>query len=200
MICRVCGVEQLSEARFCEDCGSPLERGAGAGSGEPGQIRLPAPAPRSCSSACGQCGAGPGAMGADGFCTHCGCERIDVSRNHVEVVISPRLAGVSDIGLKHFRNEDALGLAGGPGGEAMVVCDGVSCSQNPDLASAVAVEAAMKVVQARSIIRRRIMPATWSPPHCKRRKPRSSRFPSPHPPMPTPPSRRSSLPCGAARA
>ncbi len=140
MICRACGVDQLNEARFCEDCGAPLFAGPAGG----GVVPPPAAAdPPSCSL----CGAGPGAIGADGFCTHCGLQRVDTSRNHVEVVISPQLAGVSDIGLKHFRNEDALSLAGGPGGEALVVCDGVSCSQNPDQASATAAAAALEALR-----------------------------------------------------
>ena len=141
MICRSCGVEQRAEARFCEDCGSPLCAAAAGGNGARSGLAAADP------SACSQCGAGPGAIGADGFCSHCGLQRVDVSRNHVEAVVSPQLAGVSDIGLKHFRNEDALGLAGGPGGEALVVCDGVSCSQNPDLASAQAAAAALKVLR-----------------------------------------------------
>ena len=141
MICQACGVEQLNEARFCEDCGSPLYASAPGGSAAPPQAATD-------PSACSLCGAGPGAIGADGFCTHCGLQRVDASRNHVEVAISPQLAGVSDVGLKHFRNEDALGLAGGPGGEALVVCDGVSCSQNPDLASAGATDVALEAIRS----------------------------------------------------
>ncbi len=148
MICQSCGVEQLSEARFCEDCGSPLSAQASGGSGPP--AAPPGQAANGAASdptACSQCGAGPGSIGADGFCTYCGHEWVDTSRNRVEVAISPQLAGVSDIGLKHFRNEDALAIAGGPGGEALVVCDGVSRSQNPDIASAAAANAALEVLR-----------------------------------------------------
>lgn len=141
MICQACGIEQLSEARFCEDCGASLVAGAAGGGAPPGPVA-------SDPSACGQCGAGLGAIGADGFCTHCGLQRVDVSRNHVAVAISPRLAGVSDIGRKHFRNEDAISLVSGPGGAALVVCDGVSRSQNPDLASAEAADAAGDVLRS----------------------------------------------------
>ena len=135
MICPSCGVDQINEARFCEDCGSSLSAPA-SGGGAASAAADP--------TACSQCGAGPGAIGADGFCTRCGHERVDTSRNRVEIAISAQLAGISDIGLKHFRNEDALAIAGGPGGEALVVCDGVSRSQNPDMASAAGVNAALE--------------------------------------------------------
>ena len=120
---------------------------AGAGGGPPDASRASRPEAAADPSACSLCGAGPGAIGADGFCARCGHERVDTSRHHVEIAISPQLAGVSDIGLRHFRNEDALAIAGGPGGEAIVVCDGVSRSQNPDMASAVAAEAALDALR-----------------------------------------------------
>ena len=133
MLCPTCKIDQRSEARFCEDCGAALTAPAvsGAAAADP--------------SACSQCGGGPGSIGDDGFCTRCGQERIDASRHHVEIALSPQVAGVSDIGLRHFRNEDALALDGGPGGEALIVCDGVSSAQNPDMASAAAAQAALEV-------------------------------------------------------
>ena len=145
MICPSCGVEQMAEARFCEDCGSALSGHRAARSGDSnGQ---PSNHAATDASTCSLCGSGPGAIGADGFCTHCGHERVDVSRNHVEISISPQLAGVSDVGMKHFRNEDAMTLASEPEGETLVVCDGVSHSQNPDLAAAAAANAALEVVR-----------------------------------------------------
>lgn len=146
MHCQACGIEQLAEARFCEDCGSALTVCAPQGNA-PDRRSSEAALPGD-PSACSACGAGPGAIGADGFCTHCGHERVDVSRNHVELSLSPRLAGVSDVGRKHFRNEDAFALVGGAEGETLVVCDGVSCSQNPDLASAAAADAVAAVVRS----------------------------------------------------
>jgi serine/threonine protein phosphatase PrpC len=114
---------------------------AGSPGGDP-------PGPAADLSACSSCGAGSGAIGGDGFCNRCGQQRVDASRNHLEIAVSPQLAGVTDIGLKHFRNEDALGLAEGPESAAMVVCDGVSHSQNPDLASARAAIAALDALRA----------------------------------------------------
>ena len=148
MICPSCGVEQMAEARFCEDCGSALYARAPGGALSGDSNGQPSNHAATDASTCSLCGSGPGAIGADGFCTHCGHERVDVSRNHVEISISPQLAGVSDVGMKHFRNEDAMTLASEPEGETLVVCDGVSHSQNPDLAAAAAANAALEVVRS----------------------------------------------------
>jgi serine/threonine protein phosphatase PrpC len=73
------------------------------------------------------------------------------SRDHAEVDLGPA-AGVSDRGLRHHRNEDAMALAAeqAPDGPTVVavVCDGVSSSARPDQASLVASEAAMPVLVA----------------------------------------------------
>jgi serine/threonine protein phosphatase PrpC len=57
---------------------------------------------------------------------------------------------VTDRGLRHFRNEDAMALAAMPAAGGViaiaVVCDGVSGSSRPDEASAAASEAAMRVL------------------------------------------------------
>ena len=72
-------------------------------------------------------------------------------RDHAEVDLGPA-AGVSDRGLRHHRNEDAMALAAeqAPGGPAVVavVCDGVSSSARPDEASQVAAHAALPVLVA----------------------------------------------------
>jgi serine/threonine protein phosphatase PrpC len=140
-------VEQSADARFCEDCGTALHCSAADGAGTGHFNGQPSNAPPTDASTCSQCGFGPEAFGADGFCTHCGHERVDISRNHIEVCISPQLAGVSDVGLKHFRNEDFMTLLSEPEGETLVVCDGVSQSQNPDVAAAEAADAALEVVR-----------------------------------------------------
>src|ERR1700733_14080609 len=72
------------------------------------------------------------------------------SRDHSEVNLGPA-AGVSDRGLRHHRNEDAMALAAeeqSPNGPMVVavVCDGVSSSARPDEASQVAVQAALPVL------------------------------------------------------
>jgi serine/threonine protein phosphatase PrpC len=73
------------------------------------------------------------------------------SRDHAEVDLG-NAAGVSDRGLRHHRNEDAMALACEvtPDGPVVVavVCDGVSSSPRPDEASHVAAQAAMPVLLA----------------------------------------------------
>jgi serine/threonine protein phosphatase PrpC len=49
-------------------------------------------------------------------------------------------AGVSDKGLRHSRNEDAMALTGTSDGVAAVVCDGVSSSSRPEDASRIAAD------------------------------------------------------------
>jgi serine/threonine protein phosphatase PrpC len=127
MRCSACGCEQPDDNRFCEDCGARL----GAA--------LPAPAG---VPPCPHCGADPDAVDADGFCTRCGNERVAPAGDHIEVVVSPRLAGVSDRGNVHPHNEDALALVSGAAGDVLVVCDGVSSSQRAAEAAAAAAQAA----------------------------------------------------------
>src|SRR5581483_3885173 len=71
------------------------------------------------------------------------------SRDHAEVDLGPA-AGVSDRGLRHHRNEDAMALAAeqAPDGPAVVavVCDGVSSSARPDEASQAAAQASLPVL------------------------------------------------------
>ncbi len=73
------------------------------------------------------------------------------SRDHTEIDLGPA-AGVSDRGLRHQRNEDAMALTAeqSPSGPMVVavVCDGVSSSARPDEASLAAVQAALPVLVA----------------------------------------------------
>jgi serine/threonine protein phosphatase PrpC len=72
-------------------------------------------------------------------------------RDHTEVDLGPA-AGVSDRGLRHHRNEDAMELSAehSPTGPMVVavVCDGVSSSAKPDEASLAAVQAALPILKA----------------------------------------------------
>ncbi|HYD08421.1 MAG TPA: PP2C family serine/threonine-protein phosphatase, partial [Reyranella sp.] len=73
-----------------------------------------------------------------GYCVGCGL-RGPRERDHVEEEKPPTIAGVSDRGIKHHRNEDDFKFAKLKGYHAIVVCDGISMSQDPDLASRAAV-------------------------------------------------------------
>jgi serine/threonine protein phosphatase PrpC len=125
-ICPVCSQPGLPGEKFCEECGQPLG-----------------------AELCAVCGAG--AVDADGYCGRCGV-RQPSGRDHMEIdhvvehVAGPlRVAGVSDRGLRHSHNEDAMALThvGGPGDDPVVVgvvCDGVSTSPRPEEASQTAAD------------------------------------------------------------
>ena len=87
---------------------------------------------------CANCGAdvAPG----DVFCETCGMRQPDASdrveQDHGVV------AGISDRGLRHHRNEDAFAIRLTDDTIIAVVCDGVSTSDRPDQASRLAVSVA----------------------------------------------------------
>jgi serine/threonine protein phosphatase PrpC len=113
MICPTCHQEQPAGNRFCEDCGARLDRAISA-------------------AVCPHCG---GAAGVDGYCSHCGLEGKSLIENHLELAASASLAGVSDVGKARSRNEDFLAVAETDGVQVLVVCDGVSQSQQADRAA-----------------------------------------------------------------
>jgi serine/threonine protein phosphatase PrpC len=138
-VCHSCGQPVGATDSFCESCGAELAPPSvsdGAGGGP--QVC------ESCSSS---------RITADGFCESCG-HRARSGRDHQEVGLG-LVAGVTDRGLRHHRNEDAMALAtvdtaataAGPAVVA-VVCDGVSTSARPDEASLVAARAAARVLLA----------------------------------------------------
>jgi len=89
----------------------------------------------------------------DNFCESCGTELgpapVRSGLDHQELDLG-RLAGVTDRGLRHQRNEDAMALAAaqtaaGPVALA-VVCDGVSTSYRAGEASAAAAQAGVRML------------------------------------------------------
>lgn len=125
-LCPVCSLPGLPGERFCEECGQPLG-----------------------AELCAVCGAG--AVDADGYCGRCGV-RQPTGRDHAEIEFTAgtvRVAGVSDRGLRHSRNEDAMALTqvdGAPPTAIGIVCDGVSTSPQPDEASQTASDIAAAVL------------------------------------------------------
>jgi serine/threonine protein phosphatase PrpC len=90
----------------------------------------------------------PAGVTADGYCESCG-RKVPTGRDHTELDLG-LLAGVTDRGRRHPRNEDAMALAtaetpGGPVAIA-VVCDGVSSSPRPDDASLTGAQAGVRVL------------------------------------------------------
>jgi serine/threonine protein phosphatase PrpC len=95
------------------------------------------------SAPCAQCG---GVVGDDGYCTQCGA-KAPSGRDHFEAQPAPWVAGVCDRGIRHTRNEDAMALAVEADRAVLVVCDGVSNSDNSDIASLAAAKAVLAVLR-----------------------------------------------------
>ncbi|HZU54244.1 MAG TPA: PP2C family serine/threonine-protein phosphatase [Actinocrinis sp.] len=123
--CSSCGAQVLPSDGYCEECGADL------------LVRRSTP-PGSATLPCSDCS---GTAFTDGYCDHCG--RLAPSpRDHWERDLGI-VAGVSDRGLRHSRNEDSMAFAViGEGTEypasVVVVCDGVSSSVDPQRASQLA--------------------------------------------------------------
>src|SRR6202000_3068983 len=105
------------------------------------------PGARMCT-ACSTDSADPVIAGDDGYCPSCG-RRVMADRDHMEEALG-QVAGVSDRGLRHSRNEDAMHFAvadsdAGPVAVA-IVCDGVSSAPRPDEASWRAVNAGITLL------------------------------------------------------
>ena len=134
--CPTCGAAIAPEDSFCEACGTELAPAA-----------VSAGTPRA-AAACPSC---PGAaVSTDGYCDSCG-RKVPSGRDHTELDLGV-LAGVTDRGLRHRRNEDAMALAvadlpGGPAAVA-VISDGISTSDRPDEASLAAAQAVVESLLA----------------------------------------------------
>jgi serine/threonine protein phosphatase PrpC len=140
--CPACGTPVDEAANFCEACGHEL------GTPPPvqtvkvrrqGRWLSSAGAPTACQS----CG---GTRFDDDYCESCG-QRRSAGLDHRELDLD-MVAGVTDKGLRHQRNEDAMGLGVARGIHVGVVCDGVSSSNRPDTASHAAVDAATPALLA----------------------------------------------------
>jgi serine/threonine protein phosphatase PrpC len=132
--CPSCGLAVLPEDGFCEACGHALT--------DAGIAVVVA------AGACIGCGAVT--IDADGYCEQCGI-RQPSGRDHVERELAG-VSGVSDKGLRHSKNEDAMAFAvlclpAERQAIAAVVCDGVSTSPHPEDASQAAADAGLRVLQ-----------------------------------------------------
>ena len=159
--CPSCGATLAAGALFCEACGASVgdvSDAAAAGPESPLDDLSPISTPTArnpIASAsrtvagprgCAECGS---PVGDDGYCTVCGSKAAS-ERDHFEEAPAPWVAGVCDRGIKHHRNEDAMALYAEPaqGGRAvLIVCDGVSSSEDSDVASLAAARAALEVLR-----------------------------------------------------
>ncbi|MGH3189975.1 MAG: VWA domain-containing protein [Streptosporangiaceae bacterium] len=122
--CPSCGQPVDAGDGFCEACGTELSPPV-VSTGAPGYM-----------PECPVCSVDPSSppvgIIADGYCESCG-RKAPTGRDHAELDLGA-LARVTDRGLRHRRNEDAIALAAAqtPSGPVAiaVVCDGVSNSPN----------------------------------------------------------------------
>lgn len=141
--CPRCGQPVEAEHRFCEECGTDLRvRRGGTAHAAARTIDTAAPP-------CRGCGAPAPPDPAEEYCPECGLRRRD-DTDRVETELGD-LAGVSDRGRVHARNEDAMALGRRDTGagrllRAAVVCDGVSTVRTPELAARLAAQVALDVL------------------------------------------------------
>lgn len=124
-VCQACGTGCTDGDLFCENCGASL------------QDETPAAASGFTDIRCAACGGDE--FDGDGFCTTCGLHVVEKARATVDLGV---LAGVTDRGSQHQRNEDAMALQllAATEGAIVVVCDGVSTSDDADAAARVAAD------------------------------------------------------------
>ena len=141
--CPVCGEPIAAGDLFCEACGNALPVSE-APAVESAPAPEPPPAPAAVTVTCPSCG--NQGEPVEGYCGVCGT-RLPAPRDHQELVLEGA-AGVSNKGKRHAKNEDAMAAFVGEGFVAAVVCDGVSTSVNPEVASQAAADAACAVLAA----------------------------------------------------
>jgi serine/threonine protein phosphatase PrpC len=133
--CPVCGGPIGPDDGFCEACGAELAPAAVSSGAAGGALDCPV---------CAADGREPAGVSPEGYCEFCG-RKVPSGRDREELDVG-LAAGVTDRGLRHVRNEDAMALAAtrvaGEPVALAVVCDGVSSAPRPDEASLAAVRAA----------------------------------------------------------
>jgi len=133
--CPACGEPIGPDDGFCEACGAELAPAAVSSGAAGGAPQCPV---------CAAEGRAPAGVSPEGYCEFCG-RKLPSGRDREELTVG-LAAGVTDRGLRHARNEDAMALAAtrvaGEPVALAVVCDGVSSAPRPDEASLSAVRAA----------------------------------------------------------
>jgi PPM family protein phosphatase len=129
--CQHCNEVPEEGDLFCQNCGKPLSVDASPLAAQTGVT-------------CPKCSGTE--VDEEGYCNNCGMRAVKRERDHVEDETRPTIAGVSDRGIKHHRNEDDFKFAKLKGYHVVIVCDGISMSQDPDVASRTAVTTGCNVL------------------------------------------------------
>ncbi|MEI2819228.1 MAG: protein phosphatase 2C domain-containing protein [Marmoricola sp.] len=155
--CPHCGEEIATGANFCEGCGAQLgdvsQEAAATLPRVNADVAVPVSTPTmrrtdppdvvATPRPCSECG---GVVSDDGYCDTCGA-KAPSERDHFVEAPSDWVAGVCDRGRAHPRNEDAMALHCDAARAVLVVCDGVSSSQDSDVASLAGAKAARDVLR-----------------------------------------------------
>lgn len=135
-LCAACRHPLAYDGRFCEACGATA-------SADVRPAPVPAAASGTVSESCRTCGAPE--LTPERYCLRCGRLQ-SLIPEHLEVDFGVA-AGVSDRGLRHRHNQDAIALrhlppsGNGTGRALAVICDGVSSITRSDEAAVAAAEA-----------------------------------------------------------
>ncbi len=136
--CSACHEPVDVSDRFCETCGFLLIKDSSAMATFQALTEPIFPNCQKCDSI---------NLEADGFCNQCGF-RNPIHRDRFEQILQPGFAALSDRGIRHSQNEDCFAIAQlADGRSIIVVCDGVSSSMNPGMASQSASQSACESVQ-----------------------------------------------------
>ncbi|XVQ11231.1 protein phosphatase 2C domain-containing protein [Spirillospora sp. CA-255316] len=157
--CTWCGEPLEPSDRFCEACGR-------APYGPRAVIEIPEIRPEAVletssrrtrtvpDPVCGDCGGTD--IDAEGYCGACGL-RQPTGNEHVEIELAGpatgwvRAAGISDLGHRRGRNEDAVAMAALPRTVCAVVCDGVASAPGSDRAAQVAADTGVVTLAERLV-------------------------------------------------
>lgn len=133
MNCHQCGGIVTVDDRFCEECGVSL---------------VEVITPEAVGGGCQKCGAAASNIDVDRYCSECGFRQVEISNDYIELQPGANLAGASDRGRRHHQNEDSIALKIIDSDTyIIVVCDGVSSSEHPELASQAAATACIGSIE-----------------------------------------------------
>ncbi len=133
-VCTTCGEAAPIDANWCEACGSDLDA----------PVEAPPEPAYVATMPCVSCAADISEITDDGWCQLCGTKQ-PAPGDHV-VDDQGEFAVVSDRGRKHRTNEDAGAVGATDDVLALVVCDGVSSTDDAHHASQAAAKAAVDVL------------------------------------------------------
>ena len=136
--CSACDEPVEVDDRFCESCGVSLIKNLSAAGTFQSLSEPIFPNCQKCDSI---------DLEPDGFCNQCG-SRNPIHRDRFEQILQPSFAAISDRGIRHSQNEDCFAVTQlADGRSIIVVCDGVSSSMNPGMASQSASQSACESIQ-----------------------------------------------------